>query len=198
MSDFDFSRATNIGRNAILPLNPLQGMLAVGSLEYVAIEVFVSKLLRILLRMDTKGLIELATVHAVSLAFMGGAAGFMDPPSSIASAKLLTQLRDGAKGIPAVLLAMWSVDTLSFGFHAPFTKWTLKDVLVSAASKALSRPIFSLMYPLLPQPMKDPFNLTEMMVNRQTNSSTLRRAAGYVAPGSGPGHAAFLRNVRGV
>ena len=31
MSDFDFSRATNIGRNAILPFNPLQGTLAVAS-----------------------------------------------------------------------------------------------------------------------------------------------------------------------
>ena len=147
--------------------------------------------------MDTKGLVELATVHAVSLAFMGGAAGFMDPPSNIASAKLLTQLRDGAKGIPAVLLAMWTVDTLNYGFHAPFTKWTLKDVLVSAASKALSRPIFSMMYPMLPKPIRDPFNLTELMVSRQTNSSTLRAGARYVAPG-GAGHEAFLRNIRGA
>ena len=177
MSDFDFSRATNIGANAILPLNPLRGNLAIGSLEYVAIEVFVSKVLRIVLKMDTKSLVELATIHAVSLAFMGGAQGFSDAPGPIRSDGLFKQLRDGAKGIPAVLLAMWTVDTLNSGFHAPFTKWTLRDVLVSAASKAISRPLFSLVYPFIPRPVRDPFDLANDMVRRQVNRSTLRGGA---------------------
>ena len=178
MSDFDFSRAGNILRNGAVALNPLrgdQGSLALGSLEYIAIEVFVSKVLRIILKIDTKDLIELATVHAVSLAFMGGAAGFVDPPASIASAPLFQQLKDGAKGIPAILLAQWTIDTLNRGFHAPFSKWGIQDILVSSASKALSRPIFSLLYPFLPTPLKDPFNLTENLVRKQAARSTLRR-----------------------
>ena len=173
--DFDFSRVTNIGANAILPFNPLRANLAIGSLEYVAIEVFMSKLLRILLKMDTKSIFELATVHAVSMSFMGGAQGFMETPGNIATDGIFKQLTDGAKGVPAVLLAQWTVDTMNMGFHAPFTKWSLRDILVSAAGKALSRPVFSLIYPYLPTPVRDPFDLTSDMVARQVSRSTMRR-----------------------
>ena len=80
MSGFDFSKALNIPANAVLPFNPMNFKLALGSAEYVAWEVIVTKVMRSLLGYSNKSVFELAQVHAVSLTFMGGAQGFMAAP----------------------------------------------------------------------------------------------------------------------
>ena len=75
----NYKDALNIPQNAILPFDVRRYKLALGSAEYIAIEVLISKLLRILLRRNNKGWVELATVHAVSLSYMGGSSGFSRP-----------------------------------------------------------------------------------------------------------------------
>ena len=177
MSGFDFSKALNIPANAVLPFNPMRSTLAIGTAEYVAIEVIISKLIRSLLRLGNKGFLELAYVHAVSVAYMGGAQGFVDAPGDY-EADLVTQLKDGAKGIPAVLLAKYTVDTCFRGFHVPFTKWSIADVTISAASKAISRPIFSLLYPYIKGQMTNPLNLVNKMTVEQHRSSNLKMNGG--------------------
>ena len=172
----DFKNAINIPYNAILPFDPRRYKLAIGSAEYVAIEVIISKILRLLIGASRKGWVELATVHAVSLTYMGGAQGFMEPPGSL-EADLMTQLQDGAKGIPAVFLAQYTVDTASRGFHVPFRGWSVNDILISAASKALSRPIFSLLYPFVKPVVGTPLTLVNEMVGKQARASTLRRSS---------------------
>ena len=170
----DYTKALNIPSNAVLPFNPMRTKLAVGSIEYVAIEVIVDKLLRKLLRFRNKSFTELAYVHAVSLTFMGGAGAMAGPPGDY-DANLTQQIKDGAKGIPAVLLAKWVVDTCSRGFHVPFTKWDLGDITVSAASKTLSRPLFSLLYPFIKNvpALSEPLVINNEMVAKQSNRSNL-------------------------
>ena len=106
-----------------------------------------------------------------------GAQGFVDPPGDY-EADLVTQLKDGAKGIPAVLLAKYTVDTCFRGFHVPFTKWSIADVTISAASKAISRPIFSLLYPYIKGQMTNPLNLVNKMTVEQHRSSNLKMNGG--------------------
>jgi len=172
----DFKNALNIPSNAILPFDPRRYQLVIGSAEYIAIEVIISYLLRMAIGAKRKSFMELTSVHAVSMSYMGGAQGFVDGPGAL-GADLVTQLRDGAKGIPAVFLAQYTIDTCTRGFHAPFVSWTLRDTLISAASKALSRPIFSLIYPYVKPVVGTPLSLVNAMVQKQARASTLRFAA---------------------
>ena len=174
MSGFDFSRAQNIGLNAVLPFNPMNFKLAMGSAEYVAWEVIVTKVMRALLGYSNKSVFELAQVHAVSLTFMGGAQGLMAAPGGYAAGALLEQLKDGAKGIPAVLLAKYSVDTCYKGFHIPFKGWSMSDIIMSAASKAISRPLFSLLHTQIKGSITAPMETVDEMVRNQVAKSTLR------------------------
>ena len=148
--------------------------LALGSVEYVAVEVLISKVLRMLLGVNTKGIGELTMIHLISLAYMGGAAGFMEPPRNQATSSLMDQLADGAKGIPAVALAMYVVDTGLEGFHIPFRKFSLADVLISAAGKAISRPVLGAVYNFIPAAMQKPLEEYNGLVVRQTIRSNLR------------------------
>ena len=170
----NYKDALNIPQNAILPFDVRRYKLALGSAEYIAIEVLISKLLRMLLKRNTKGWVELATVHAVSLSYMGGAAGFLAPPGSLDDS-FTNQLIDGAKGIPALFLAQYTIDTGSRGFHIPFQKWGITDVMISAASKALSRPLFGLLYPLVKGTVGAPLDLVNEMVGHQTRASFLKQ-----------------------
>ena len=165
-SAFDFRKSQNIVTNAIMPFNPMRFQLAIGSVEYVAWEVIVTKLLRTLLGYSKKSVFELLQVHAVSLTFMGGAQGFVGAPGSFDD-DLFTQLQDGAKGIPAVLLAKYTIDTCYKGFHVPFSSWSMADITISAASKAISRPLFSLLYPYIKGKMTQPLETVNELVRKQ-------------------------------
>ena len=171
---FDVKKSMNILKNAVAPYNPMNFQLALGSVEYVAVEVLISKVIRMLLGVNTKSIAELTMIHLISIAYLGGAAGFMEPPRNQSTATLMEQLEDGAKGIPAVALAMYVVDTAKGGFHVPFRKFTIADVLVSAAGKALSRPIIGSMYKFIPEAMQTPLEETNKLVVRQTIRSNLR------------------------
>mgnify|MGYP001121353537 FL=1 len=70
---------TNILTNVVLPFDPRRTKLLLGTLEYIAAEVIVAKVVRKIMRADNKGWLQLAYVHALSMPFLGGAAGFFDP-----------------------------------------------------------------------------------------------------------------------
>ena len=154
----------NIAKNAVLPFNPMRGLLAGGAVEYVAVEVIVSKVLRKLLKFEDKGFLELTYIHALSLPFLGGASGFVDPNGPY-TATYMDNIKDGAKGIPAVLLAQWIVATFSRGFHIPF--FSMKDVLITAAAKTLSKPLVKTVFKSLPEDMASAFNVLGEMTKRQ-------------------------------
>jgi len=69
---------TNVLTNVITPVDPRRTDLLFGSLEYVAAEVVVAKIVRKIIKADTKGWAELAYIHTLSLPFIGGAGAFFE------------------------------------------------------------------------------------------------------------------------
>jgi hypothetical protein len=172
------SEYTNIASNVIVPFDPRRTKLIMGSLEYIAAEVVVSKLVRKVMKADTKGWLQLAYIHALSLPFMGGAAGFFDESSGYTgtdssgqAVNFTTNFMDGAKGIPAVIVAQYIIDSLSKGFHVPW--FNLKDLLITAGCKSLTRPIVGLTYGYLPSNAQENLRVLEILFQRQQQSSTL-------------------------
>ena len=62
----------NVVSNAVAPIDFRKGKQVVGAAEYVALEVAVSKIVRTVLKMEHRGFLELAWIHALSIPFMGG------------------------------------------------------------------------------------------------------------------------------
>ena len=127
---------TNIATNVILPFDPRRTKLLLGSLEYIAFEVVIAKIVRKIIKADNKGWLHLGYIHALSLPFMGGAAGFFNQnivynrqDQQGKPAGFTTHLTDGAKGIPAVILAQWILESFTKGFHAPW--FNMKDLLIN-------------------------------------------------------------------
>ena len=170
----------NILSNVVLPFDPRRTKLLLGSLEYIAFEVVVAKMVRKLMKCDNLGWLKLAYIHALSLPFMGGAAGFFDEQEGYTGPKskdqkpvgFVDQLTDGGKGIPAVLLAQWILDSFSKGFHAPW--FNLKDLLITAGTKALTRPLVGFIFTYLPEAGQDNLRVVDEMIRRQRFFSTLK------------------------
>ena len=169
----------NVFSNTIVPVDPRRTKLLMGSLEYIAAEVVVAKVVRKMIRADNKGWLELAYVHALSLPFMGGTAAFFDPNQAYegddSSGKKIgfgTHLTDGAKGIPAVILAQYILESFSKGFHAPW--FNLKDLLITAGTKAITRPVVGFVYDYLPRNVQQSLEVLEQLFIRQREKSTLK------------------------
>ena len=170
---------TNVLTNVITPVDPRRTDLLFGSLEYVAAEVVVAKIVRKIIKADTKGWAELAYIHTLSLPFIGGAGAFFEgnnPYEGVdkkgEKVTFTTQLMDGAKGIPAVLLAQYIFASFTKGFHVPW--FNMKDLLITAATKALTRPVVGFVYTYLPSNAQDNLQLLEILFNRQRDISTVK------------------------
>ena len=173
--------ALNIPVNAILPFDPRKGHLAFGSVQYIAWEVIIAKIFRRALGLSKRSFYDLIQVHAASMAFLGGAQGFVAPVSEQLDQSFMKNLQDGAKGIPAVFLGQYVVDTFRRGFHVPGRGWTMSDVFASAASKAISRPIFGLLYPYAKEAgITTPLEAVNSMQILQAQKSTLARAGSEI------------------
>ena len=170
----------NILANVVLPFDFRRTKLLLGSLEYIAFEVVVAKMVRKLIKADNVGWAKLGYIHALSLPFMGGAAGFFNEQEGYTGPKredqkpvaFTDQLMDGAKGIPAVLLAQWILDSFSKGFHAPW--FNMKDLLITAGTKALTRPLIGFIFTYLPEAAQDNLLVVDEMIKRQRFFSTLK------------------------
>ena len=170
---------TNVLLNAVVPFDPRKTKLLLGSLEYIAAEVVVAKVVRKIIKADTVGWAQLAYVHAISLPFMGGAAAFFDPNIDYqgtddkgAKIGFGQQFMDGAKGIPAVLLAQWIVASFTKGFHAPW--FNMKDLLITAGTKALTRPVVGFVFEYLPDNVAESLRVLELLFAMQRDKSTLK------------------------
>jgi len=136
---------TNVFKNAIAPLDARVPGRLQGTAVYVAAEVAVSKLLRKIMSADSKGFMELTAVHTVSLALMGGINAPLKNQQSHYQDRLSDQIKMGAYGIPAVFLAQYVYNTFMKGFHLSF--WSMKDALIMAAAKILTRPVLAKIVP---------------------------------------------------
>ena len=121
-----------------------------------------------------KGYMELVAIHAISLPFMGGAVGFVDNNNDIAKspAQYGELFMDGAKGVPAVLLAQWVLHTFYSGFAFPW--FNMKDLLITAGCKTITRPLTAMIIDYLPADLQDGLDLLAVVIQKQAEASTLR------------------------
>lgn len=146
------------------------GTLVVGNAQIVAVEVVVSKLLRYLIKAESRSVLNLVAVHTVSMALLGGFSGFFEGVKYLANEPSTTDaLMDGAKGIPGLFAAQYVVNTAGQGLHFP--KFTFKDMLITGASKAITRPIINMAYSSLPVSMQRNFSAHDEMINKQKEVS---------------------------
>lgn len=168
-------KAWNVFDNAISPID-FRGdggvSRVMGSAEYIAIEVLVSKIVRSVLKMENRGIMDLAFIHLLSIPFLGGLSAPFGPITALAQGNQgYTQaLTDGAKGIPAVLVAQWIIATSNRGFHVPW--FSMKDLLITAGSKAISRPLVFSVYDKIGG-LADPLAVIDELVQRQVAASNL-------------------------
>ena len=169
-------KVQNIFENAAAPVDFRYPAQVGGVAEYVAAEVLVSYFARYLFKIERRSLMELAAIHAVSIPLIGGlAAGFDDSNIFAYESPWGDQLMDGAKGVPAVFLAQYICNTALSGLHAP--KLQFNDILVTAASKIITRPIISLVYPYLSDQMRTNLDTLEELFNGpQRGASRLKSA----------------------
>ena len=166
----------NVLSNAVAPLDFRKAKQLIGTVELIAVEVLVSKIVRTVLRMENRGLMDLAFVHLLSIPFMGGAAAPFGNIRAVGATGGYGQAAvDGAKGIPGVLIAQWIIATASKGFHFPW--FNLKDLLITARSKALSRPLVYSVIDKLPIDAQAGFAVLDQLFQNQVAKSNLKFGA---------------------
>ena len=164
--------ATNILSNAVLPYDPRKLKLVFGSAEYIALEVIVSKIVRKILKAD-KSFKHLIVLHALSLPFMGGIIGWAPTTGNVQSSTYVKSFTDGALGIPAVLAAQWIMNTFSTGFQFPW--FNMKDLLITAGAKTITRPLVKSIVGFLPKDASDAIHVVNAMIVQQQATSVLNR-----------------------
>jgi len=158
---------------AAIPIDVRTSEVVFGAVEYVAFEVFVSWMIRYMFKFEKRGLMELTAIHAVSIPLIGGAAGFVESNHLLGyEAPWGDVLYDGAKGIPAVFVAQYLVNTALAGFHVPGIN--VKDILITAASKILSRVMIAGGYGNFGDRFRDYLDVLEEVFNRQYQKSRLK------------------------
>ncbi len=166
-------------QNSVEPFNPQTGGAQVfGSIQSVAAEVAVSKFLRWLLKMEQRSVYDLAILHSVSQGMLGGFMGYFNDMADIDTKDLGVggALADGAKGLPALVVAQYIVNTAAKGLHFP--GFSMKDLLITGASKALTRPLLNKTAQWHPKAVRDNFKAHDRMVQRQKASARMASAPG--------------------
>ena len=169
----------NVLSNAVAPVDFRKAKQLIGTVELIAVEVLVSKIVRTVLRMENRGLVDLAFVHLLSIPFMGGIAAPFGTIRNVHTTNGYGQAAmDGAKGIPGVLIAQWIIATASKGFHFPW--FTVKDLLITAGSKTITRPLIRSVLDKLPPDAQAGFAVMDQLFQNQVAKSNLRfnQAAG--------------------
>ena len=81
----------------------------------------------------------------------------------------MNQVIGGAKGIPAVLLAQYLVDTFTTGFHVPW--FNMRDLLITAAAKTLTKPLLYTLQTYFPKVIAGGIETMEILIQQQEGAS---------------------------
>jgi hypothetical protein len=163
---------TNIGKNALMPVDFRITTQVGGAAFYVTAEVLVSWLLRKVIKAPAIPLKDLAIVHAMSLPLIGGMQAPMEANNSLAyEAPLTEQFMAGAKGIPGLMAAVYAHQTFLKGFHRP--QLSFKDVAIMAVAKTLTRPLLSFAYGAIPDAGRNGLDVIEHLQSLQRVNSRL-------------------------
>jgi len=168
------SEVTNVAKNAVMPFT--SGPLAIGSAEYVLFEVIVDMILRRVIRAPTRRLFDLILIHTISLPLLGGFSAISGTVStSFSGGDFMTHTKEGALGVPAVFAAQYIVSSFGQGVHIP-KKFSVSDILVTAASKTATKPLIKAIWNFLPKDMvQDSLEAVNQMIVQQARRSNLRR-----------------------
>ena len=177
---------SNVFRNALLPLS--SGVMVKGSLTYIALEVAVSKLLRRISGAADKPILQLAVVHTMSLALMGGVGASMTSPGETlvpyGTKGMKQHVKQGMKGVPALFLANYIYNTFFYGFLVG--GFSMRDAMITAAAKILTRPIAAKVYSMT-KFTQNALNSQQFMEQCQmfmSNFSRIPQAGLYIKPGN--------------
>jgi len=156
-----------------------------GNAQLVAAEVIVSKLLRKILGMSNRSFSYLTAVHAASLPLIGGMQAPFSKPVGYGATVFKTGFKDtrtgtnldilkgAAASVPAVWAAEYIVNTSGVGFHVP--KPSIRDALMTAASKMLTRPLIGMsINTILPQAMRHNFEEAQDLEAKYNLSSNIK------------------------
>ena len=184
MGDQD-EKIVNVAKNVVLPFNPNKKSMLSGTATHIAFEVVISKLLRYVTKMENRSWTELVAIHALSQPFLGGFNFFkeatkiekaLENNKEVAATEkypLMDQLKDGAKETPAVLVAMYIAATAQKGFAFPV--FGIRDLMLVAAAKALSRVALTNVQDKLPPTLKDGVQVHETLMIRQKQESSIAK-----------------------
>ena len=163
---------TNIIVNGVSQVDLRKSAQVLGAAEYVFLEVLVSYIMRYFIKSEKKSVLQLLSIHTASLPFIGGlgAIGSAGHPFGL-EAGYTDQLMEGLKGVPAVLWAEYLVETGAGGFHVP--KPSIRDLLITSASKVITKPLMSILYPMIGNTLRDNLDVLEEIFKRQRHNSNL-------------------------
>ena len=145
---------------------------AAGNAQRIVLEVLTSKILRKVLRMQDRSFLYLAMVHGLSMPMIGGFAGALVGPGALTDPDM-DQLKAAAASVPAVYASEYVINTSSVGFHVP--RPNLRDALVTAAAKVLTRPLISYTIDYMPVAVQDNYGQAYQVQNAQIRASRLNR-----------------------
>ena len=164
--------------NTILPFNFNKENVVPGFLEVIALEVIVSKIIRRGLRMEDRSILSLAAIHAISQPMMGGmVAGISDETLKTLNdtTTYMEALTDGFKQVPPVYAAEYIVGVAQGGLGMP--KPNIRSALLTAASKAITRPIAKFLLGYAPDTMVTYWKAADAVINIQKNASYFKKKA---------------------
>ena len=166
-------QAKNVLETGAIPFDVRKPSVVGGSMSHVAFEVLVSYIARRVLKSERRSILELAAIHTLAIPFEGGLTAFTEAPNSLGfEAPMASQFVDGAKGVPAVFAGTYIANTFMDGLHAP--RLNFKDILITAASKIITKPLRSQLHPYLGQMYRNGTVALNKTFQAQYNASLLK------------------------
>lgn len=162
----------NSAKNTVLPFASGSDV-AIGSVEYVTVEVIVDMVLRAILRGPRRGVVDLAIIHTLSLPILGGIqAVYGKAPIDYGSGSMLDHVKDGAAGVPAVFIAQWIYGARN-GLRIP-RGFNLYDIMITIIAKTATKPLLAAVWPFLPKKMvQDALRATNSMFRAEVRNSNI-------------------------
>ena len=158
---------------ALVPIDVRNTTVVGGAMGHVTAEVLVSYLARRVFGIERRTILELIAIHSLSVPLQGGLSAFAEGADKMGfEAPMASQFMDGAKGIPGVFAATYIANTFMDGMHFP--RLNVKDILITAASKIITRPIVSVLYQPLGPTFRNGQDALEKTFQLQREESALK------------------------
>ena len=141
---------------------------------HVIPEVLVQKVVNRMFGKQPVGWVESGLTHLFSIPFIGGLGAPIAPAKHPGlDGDYSTQFQAGFAGVPAVLIGQYLVELLS---GRPLFHWDfgVRDTIIAAVSKTITRPVLSTLGKLSPDFYTNNYNRLQARFDMQAQSSNLR------------------------